>query len=175
MKKLFTIVGILLFAGLANNVMAQGASQTTDAKAEVITPITLVKSGELDFGKIAIAPGSTGTVVISSDGATRTATGNASTISTAFAFPTYTVGGAISLGYTITVPAISVTTTATGTGSKTMTIAPSSKSTSVGVGTAGTLSGTGADTFTVGGTLSMAADQVPGSYTGTFAVSVNYN
>ena len=36
------------------------------------------------------------------------------------------------------------------------------------------LSGTGTGTFTVGGTLTVASNQVAGAYTGTFDVSVEY-
>ena len=38
-----------------------------------------------------------------------------------------------------------------------------------------TLSATGTDSFTLGGTLTVAAAQMPGIYAGTFAVSVDYN
>jgi hypothetical protein len=39
----------------------------------------------------------------------------------------------------------------------------------------GTLSGGGAQTINVGGTLTVGSAQVVGSYTGTFSVSVEYN
>jgi spore coat protein U-like protein len=42
-------------------------------------------------------------------------------------------------------------------------------------GLTGTLDGTGADSFTVGGTLSVIAAQVAGTYAGTFDVTVAYN
>ncbi len=38
----------------------------------------------------------------------------------------------------------------------------------------GTLDGAGAETFNVGATLNVGADQIAGSYTGTFDVSVDY-
>jgi len=38
-----------------------------------------------------------------------------------------------------------------------------------------TLNGTGTDSFTVGGTLTIATSQLPGIYAGAFNVSVDYN
>ena len=38
-----------------------------------------------------------------------------------------------------------------------------------------TLSGSGTDNFTVGGTLTIATSQLPGIYAGAFNVTVDYN
>jgi hypothetical protein len=42
-------------------------------------------------------------------------------------------------------------------------------------GTTGTLSGAGTDTLKVGATLVVGNNQVPGTYTGSFGVTVAYN
>jgi hypothetical protein len=42
-------------------------------------------------------------------------------------------------------------------------------------GTTGTLSGAGTDTLKVGATLVVGNNQVPGTYTGSFNVTVSYN
>lgn len=173
MKKLFTIVGILLFAGLTKNVMGQGSTVTgTTADAEIITPLALTETGQLNFGKLSVTS-APGTLVLSTAGV-RSATGGvnwvpASTATTA----TYHVVGAASTGYTITVPG---TITVNRSGGGTMTITSKVKAATAADGvSSGTLTALGTDDFAVGGTLNVGASQTVGAYTGTFDVTVNYN
>jgi hypothetical protein len=178
MKKLsMLIVAIILVAGMTTTVMAQtGATATTDAGAVIITPIALAQVTPLHFGVMSVKTGDPGTCVLSTVGV-RTATGgvNLSAQAPAATNAAYTVAGQISTTYALTLP-LTITVTRVS-GSETMLIGTlvarfnltgPDKVTS-------TLNPSGADSFTVGGTLSVAAAQVAGVYAGTFAVTVAYN
>ena len=167
-KQLLTISIALMSIGITNSVMAQA---TASAKDTIITPISIVKAVDMNFGNIALQAGTWGTVVISPAG-TRTITGgitlpiNLGTVASA----EFTVGGEGTYTYAITLPSTDYTIT-TGTGEtmvvNTFTSTPT---------TTGTLSG-GAQTVNVGATLNIGTSQVAGNYTNAtgFDVTVNYN
>ena len=171
MKKL--ILGALfltIFA--ASNAYGQGAnsaSATANAKARVISPITLAVAGvtELNFGDVVPSTVTAGTVSLTAAGIRTAAGGVTLGSSTAVAVPTFNVGGQANATYAITLPAGASTLTS---GANTMTV-----DTFTGSKATGTLSAGGADSFTVGGTLHVAANQAAGSYAGTFSVTVTYN
>jgi hypothetical protein len=155
--------------------MAQ-ATENTAAGAVIITPISITESSALHFGVMAVLAGTPGTCVLSTQGV-RTATGgvNLSAQAPAATNAAYDVAGQASTTYAITLPAtITVTKAVT---LETMTIGTLlARTASAGAdGLTGTLDGTGADSFTVGGTLSVIAAQVAGTYAGTFDVTVAYN
>lgn len=167
-KQLLTISIALMSIGITNSVMAQA---TASAKDTIITPISIVKAVDMNFGNIALQAGTWGTVVISPAG-TRTITGgitlpiNLGTVASA----EFTVGGEGTYTYAITLPSTDYTITI-GTGEtmvlNTFTSTPT---------TTGTLSG-GAQTVNVGATLNIGTSQVAGDYTNAtgFDVTVNYN
>jgi hypothetical protein len=176
-KSILIFVAIVMMAGFSNSVMAQvGATVTgTTAGAVIISPITLSEDAPLHFGVMAVS-GALGTCVLTTGG-TRSATGgvNLSAQAPLATNAAYTVGGQLSTTYAITLPA-SILVTHTNT-VNTMTINTlKAKTLSAGVdGLTGTLSGTGADSFTVGGSLNVIATQLAGVYSGTFDVTVAYN
>jgi hypothetical protein len=182
MRKLrFVFCAIFIMACVTMNVTAQSSSTVTGttAGAVIITPLALTQVSALHFGVMAVTDGIAGTCILSTDGTTRTGTGgvNLSTQTPAATVASYSVTGEADTPYAITVDnPITVTTLATGTGSTTMDIVPVAKAASnSSEGFAGTLNGTGGDTFVIGGTLSVATDQVAGTYAGTFDVTVAYN
>jgi len=85
----------------------------------------------------------------------------------------YNVTGAVSTAYAVNLPASFDVIN----GSESMTVdALKVKTTSSGVdGLTGTLSATGTDNFTLGGTLNVKAAQIAKLYTGSFDVTVAYN
>jgi len=146
-------------------------TENTDAYANIVNPITIAETRSLHFGTMSVST-SAGTCVLAPAG-TRTQTGGVTL--TGFT-PTatsaaYTVTGAANTAYTISMSPATVTVTRSG-GAQTMTI---STFTSSKAGNAGTLSGTGTDSFTVGATLNVGASQVAGLYQGNFNVTVAYN
>ena len=169
MKKITTVLFAVAGFILASQVFAQAnsASANANANARIVPTITLAKSADLNFGDV-VAGASLGTVVMTSASA-RSATGG-TTLGNAngAAAAGFNVGGQASATYAITLPGAA--STISDGGGHTMTV-----DTWTGSKATGTLSGAGADTFTVGATLHVGANQVAGTYTGTFSVTVAYN
>src|SRR5659263_89411 len=178
MKKLI-FAAIVLIAGFSTTIMAQTAATVTgtSAGAVLVVPMTLTETSPLHFGSIILNDALGGTVVLST-AAVRTVTGGVSTTGVA---PTatnakYDVTGTYNETYALTLPAtITVTETLATTGIKTMEISAltvlfNGGAETTGVGATSLLSGTGTDNFSVGGTLTIAAAQIAGIYTGTFPV-----
>lgn len=128
-------------------------------------PLAIQKVYNLQFGSVA-AGSIDGTVVMSPAGV-RTASGGVtlSNVNHGTA-ASFSVTGDSNATYAITLPASVVLSN----GSNTMVV---DTFTSEPSGT-GQLS-SGSQTLRVGATLHVAADQAPGSYEGTFEVSVSYN
>ena len=169
LTKLFATAAIII-AG--TNVSFAQATATAAASATIITPITITKTADMNFGNVAVSAATAGTVVLAPAG-TRT-TGGAggvtlpSTTGTVAA-ASFTVSGQASYTYAITLPT-SATITSSG---NTMTVNGFTSTPSA----TGTLSSGGTQTLTVGATLNVAAAQAVGTYTNSSAVpvTVNYN
>jgi hypothetical protein len=174
MKKLIVLFSIIvLLAGFSVKLLAQ-ATENTAAAANIVTPIAISETASLHFGTMAVLAGTGGTCVLSTQGA-RSQTGG---VNLSGQVPTatnaaFSVSGAVSTTYAITLPATITVSYLIND----MTIGTLlSRTASAGAdGLTGTLDGSGADTFTIGGTLTVAAGQVAGLYTGTFDVTVAYN
>ncbi len=165
MKKLF----ILLIAVAGFGVSSYGqASATATSTATIITPITLTKVNNMNFGNILVS-GTLGTVVLT-PASGRSLTGGVSLASTGtVTAASFTVGGDGSNTYAITLPSGATTLTS---GANTMTCDTWTSTPS----STGVLS-SGSQTLNVGATLHVAANQATGTYvSGTaFTVSVDYN
>lgn len=174
MKKLFVIISaVVMVSGFSTKVMAQ-ATENTAAAARIVTPISITETSSLHFGTMAISAGAPGTCVLSTQGA-RTQTGgvNLSVQAPTASNAAYNVSGAVNTTYGITLPA--TITVTTGTANMTISSLLARTASAAANGLTGTLSASGTDNFTVGGTLSVAAGQSTGVYTGTFDVTVAYN
>lgn len=168
MKKLIISAGIC-FSGLfiVSSAFAQ-ASATADASATIVTPISISKTADMNFGNIA-TNGAVGTVILAPAG-TRTFSGGvtlpaaAGTVTAA----SFTVSGSGSYTYAITLPTSVVITS--GTDNMTVNTFTSTPSTT------GALT-SGSQVIKVGATLNLVASQAEGSYTSAtpFTVTVNYN
>lgn len=163
-------IGVAAIGGGLHGSGAYAASATSNATATVVTPIAISNTAALAFGKFSAGTG--GTVVVSTAGS-RSFTGNvvllAGDVGSAAAF---SVTGDASATYAITLPGSAATITRVS-GTETMSVATFVSNPAAGA--TGTLSVGGAQTINVGGTLTVASAQVVGSYTGTYAVSVEYN
>ena len=146
------------------------SSATATATATIVTPITITKTSDMNFGNVAVQASTGGTVVMTAAGV-RTPTsgvtlpGAAGTVSAA----SFTVNGQSGYTYAITLPA---SVTLTDAASHSMNV---SNFTSTPTAT-GTLTG-GTETLNVGATLNVVAAQAAGVYTSAtpFTVTVNYN
>lgn len=170
MKNLLVLsVVMAAFVMLPSKMWAQSASASATGSATILTPITLTKKTNLNFGSMT-SSASSGTCVLSTDG-TRSATGGVTLLATApvAANASFSVGGAAGATYTITLPE----TIAVTAGTNSMTI--DTWTAKAASGTTATIADSGTDTFTLGGTLNVDANQAAGTYTGNFSVSVAYN
>lgn len=162
----FVTLGML---AMASNALAASANGT--ANATVIAPIAISAANALEFGEV-VKTGGGGTVTIATNGGrTGTAALIVSTQGTEQA-ATFSVTGEGTNTYTITLPANgTVTVDDAGAG---VAMAVSDFVSDPAAGANGVLSG-GAQTISVGATLTTGADQLEGSYTGIFPVIVEYN
>jgi Domain of unknown function (DUF4402) len=146
---------------------ALAAAANANATATIIVPIAITKVSDLTFGNVLAGAG--GTIAIdAADAVTLTGvTVPAATGTRAAAV--FNVTGEGNYTYAITLPAAAQTITHTNT-VNTMTVGTFvSNPSGTGALTAG------AQTLKVGGTLNVAAAQLPGVYSGTFSVTVAYN
>lgn len=147
------------------------ATTTASASATVIRPITLTKVTDLNFGSV-VPSAAAGTVTVVPAG-TRSAGGGAGLAGSAgVTAASFTVGGEGAATYAITLPAAAVVITS---GANNMNVTGFT-STPAATGTIGGAAGTaGTQTLNVGAVLNVGANQNPGTYTGTFSVTVAYN
>ena len=170
---MFTGLAIAAFAliGLSGTAMAQHRnSASADASAKIVSGITLEKTRDLNFGSI-VRSASGGTVTINATSGALTYTGvtrGQTNDQTTAAFRTT---GESSYLYTISFPeSIRIgRQNGNGNGSAQMTV----RSFTASEG-AGTLSREGTQSFNVGATLEVGANQETGQYNGSFEVTVQY-
>ena len=138
---------------------------TVPVHIRLIAPIALMKTQDLDMG-IVIPGNSSGQVVLNPSSGAQSVTGGVLYASSS-GFPAlFSVTGAPSHAFTIVFGSPSITLTGpSGTMSLALNGSPSGSS---------TLSGGGTAPLSVGGTLSVAANQAEGTYTGTLTVTVAY-
>src|SRR5665647_457690 len=170
MKNIFKLIAsAIVLVAFSTSVHAQD-TKTATATATIITPISLAKNVDMNFGNIAVGA-SGGTVVLAPAG-TRSATGGVTLPVTAGTITAadFTVSGNAAYTYAITLPTTVTLTRASGTETMDATAFTSTPSST------GALDATlGTQDLTVGATLTVAAAQVAGIYTsGTFDVTVNY-
>jgi len=152
------------FSGAAH--AADQASASVGASADVITPLTVTKNDDLVFGKFVVNGATAGTVVVAAADGARSKTGGVDLItSTGVQAGEVTVAGQTGIAYTVSLPT-SVNLTS---GENTMALG------SFTTDQADLTVLTGDNDVKIGGTLTVAAGQAPGAYTGSFTVSANYN
>jgi hypothetical protein len=169
MKNLITLIAAIVLVSGFTTVSAQvGVSATATGSATIITPLSITKNVDMNFGAIAVNANA-GTVVLSPL-SVRTPSGGVTLPTSAIAVSSaaFAVTGLNSATYAITLP----TTLTLTSGSNNMSVNAFTLSTG-----AGTLSATGTQTINVGATLSVGASQAAGAYVSAtpFTVTVNYN
>lgn len=154
----------------ANASVAMAAPGDTDdatgaASATIIAPISVTHDSDvsLNFGTIAV-DSEGGTVQINASGTVVEAGTTAAVLSdSSTSADAFDVSGDADRAYSIT----ATDGTLSGAGDDMAFVTALSK-------TSGTLDG-GSDSFTVGGTLTVAGDQAAGDYTGDYTVTVSYD
>jgi len=161
-------------AGAALCGPAWAADMAGTANAAVVRPNTLIKTDDLDFGTL-ISGATGGTVTINPVTNSRTTAGGVTPVGSAAQRAVFQGTGGILL---ITVSgSTSVTLTRAGGGAAPMTASLVRAASTSGGGIAllsGTLLPSGVQTYYIGGTLTVPANQPEGDYSGTFTLTVNY-
>ncbi len=136
---------------------------TVDVTATLLAPISISSSGDMDFGTM-VTTGTDGTVIVTPAGA-RSYT-DVDLLGGSPAAASFDVTGEGNANYSITFS--SATLTSSG---NSMTVVAFDHDAGVNP----KLPAGGSETFNVGATLHVGATQAAGTYSGTFAVTVNYN
>ena len=164
--KFFTLSAAIFAFSTISFGQANNATGTAQAAANIVTPISITKNVDLNFGNIAAA-GTAFTVVLDEESGERTSNGGTGTLPSVTGTVTaaqFTVSGLSGATYAVTLP--SSITISDGTNNMTV----------YGFASNATFTLTdGSETFNVGATLYVGANQVAGAYTGQFDVVVNYN
>jgi hypothetical protein len=169
MKKLILAAAVATFAVPA--AAAPGNTATASdgsATATIIAPIAIThQSGEeLNFGVILPDVSASSVVSITTGGVGSVSSGSALVVdASAQAADGFDVTGDANRGFDITTTGGSVTS-----GANSMTFTTSYQS-STG---SGTLDASGVASFTVGGALTVGANQAAGTYSGTYSATVTY-
>lgn len=161
---------IAAFAGFtATDAMAQAsATDSANVNALISNPITLSNVSGLDFGEI--SPSFAATSLTVAADAAGTTSGDAVEVGASAASAEFTVGGLSLRSYDITLPLDGTIVLTDGGAGADMAVDGFTHS----AGGTPALGAGGSATFYVGGTLSVGADQLAGSYSSTFDVTVDY-
>lgn len=174
---------ILMIVVITTNLNAQApATATTAASADLLIAMVLTEDSALNFGTSILTDALGGTIELPSNNTTRVYGGSGGVVGSPVApLPTnaaYSVTGSPSETYALVLPTTTAVNNAAGsTDSFTMDLTLL-KARFLNAGSddiTSTLSTTGADSFTIGGTLTVKAGQAAGQYTGSFLVSIDYN
>jgi len=157
------LAGTAVLAATLSATGAEAATASATARARVLRALTLTNDNRpLDFGAV-VAVATPGTVTIDSAGTRSACTGGISCSGSVSAALFDLTGTATEV---VTIDAAASVTLTSGLNTMSATLSESTTST--------TLDATGAGSFAVGGTLTVAANQAEGVYTGTFNVTANY-
>lgn len=158
--------GLALMAALGTTA-ARAGTAVAPVEAVTISRLSLVKTEDLDFGTLIVGPAA-GTATINPNTGARTTTGGVVAASGGTPGRAEFVGaGRRGILTIVTIgpsPLIS-----NGSGGTMSTVLNVQGGTGVRL-----FPGTGVQTFRVGGTLTVGANQQQGDYSGTFTLTVNY-
>jgi hypothetical protein len=175
----FGTAGIAMIAALGLSSAANAAPQTAtaNAKAEIVSALTITKAADLDFGKIAInTSGTGGTVMVATSGA-ETCAATLTCYSTTSAAKFDITNGTVGKTLTVKLPASATLTTGGGAANQQLSLA-SFTTDATATATPGlytvTLDSTGKAAFAVGGTLTLDGDEVQGAYSAPLTFDVDY-
>ncbi len=145
-----------------------GAAPPATARSVITAPVSIVKTSDLDFGLISVA--AAGTVVIDPNANTITATGGVTPAGNQWSAASFVgAAGGSSVVVVIKIPNRPVILTRQG-GTETMSVSPLTLQGQ----NKRSLAAMESFSFRVGGTLTVAANQIEGVYTGTFDVQIQY-
>jgi hypothetical protein len=155
---------------LAGTTPALAATATSAVELVVIEPFTIVKTRDLAFGNL-IPSAAAGTVTINPNTSARSTTGGVTAAAGSFHPAEFVTRGTPNRRVLVRLPNSTVTLTRVG-GGATMTVSNFTRNGAPPTSTP--LDATGILTFRVGGRLNVGANQLPGTYSGSFSIEVQY-
>lgn len=168
MKKVLLPISFCFLGLLFTSSVFGQATATANASATIVTPISITKNSDMNFGNIA-TNGAVGTVVLSPASA-RTFTGGVTLPATTgiVTAASFTVQGSDTYTYAITLPLSVIIENGVN-----QMIVDNFTSTPDATGTLAS----GEEIINIGATLNLTASQAEGEYTSAtpFSVTVNYN
>ena len=166
-RMLANISAAALLALLSSPAAAVSPASQASASAKIFRPLTISLVQNLDFGTIVLGTGSwSGEVVsMSQAGAVTCGSGGNLTCSGTPQAAKYQVLGTSNSTVTISSPSFNLIN-----GAATLAFTPNAPAT-VNIGPAGPVQGV---TFSIGGSITLNSSTPDGVYTGTFAVTANY-
>ncbi len=156
-------------------VRAQSATEKGQSQVGVVTPLSFIQTEELHFGQIFARPNA-GTVTVAPNG-TRTATGGIVLIGNLHQPAEFAGMGVYNQRVQVSLGSNSIFIYGPGARMRVRTFVIGSTPTAVltTTPTVFRIAGpTGAFRFPVGATLEVGANQVPGTYSGTWTITLNY-
>lgn len=172
------LAGALLLAAPAAFAQSTATASNVPASARIYVPISVsLTNGGMSFGDI-FASAAGGDVTLDPQNNTRTTTGPAIATTGSVSAATFKVTGKRNATYAITLPGNgSVTLTGAGTAMPVNNFTASVENAAATGAATGLLpnAANASQTFAVGGTLTLGANQTDGDYAGTFNVTVAYN
>ena len=168
MKRMLANIGAAaLLALLSSPAAAVSPASQASASAKIFRPLTISLVQNLDFGTIVLGTGSwSGEVVsMSQAGSVTCGSGGNLTCSGTPQAAKYQVLGTSNSTVTISSPSFNLIN-----GAATLAFTPNAPAT-VNIGPAGPVQGV---TFSIGGSITLNSSTPDGVYTGTFAVTANY-
>ena len=170
--RVLTIAAATASAALCEPAFAADTNVTVNAA--IVRPNTLIKTDDLDFGSLISGP-TGGTVTVNPVTNARTSGGGVTLVGSSARRAEFLGTGGIILIFVS--GSTSVTLTRAGGGAPNMTASLTRAASTGGGGIAllgATLLPSGLQTFYIGGTLTVPANQPAGDYSGTFTLNVNY-
>ena len=167
MNKKLLMLGATFAIAVQFDSVAIAASVDGTADAVVVAPLTITEDITMDFGTIAPHETIADVIVMDTAGARNATGGNAQTIGGAGTAAEFTVGGDTAQTFALTFGDGTLTS-----GGNSMTVSAFSHNST------GSLA-SGTETFQVGATISVSANQAVGTYTTApgdeYTITVNYN
>lgn len=154
---------------------AQADQTAAEAQVAIVRPLEFIRVENLNFGRV-IRSTTAGTVTVAPDG-TRTKTGGVTLIGTGFQPARFAGMGTNNQRVDVSLGSASIFVTGPGAPMRVRTFVLGSTPTAVLTTTVQRFrinSATGIFNFPVGGTLEVGANQTPGTYTGTWTITLNY-
>jgi hypothetical protein len=167
MKKILISAGALAALALSTPAFAAATNQATaQAFINIVSPITVTKNADLNFGTI-VGPFSGEVVHVDSTGA-RTCPATLTCSGATVAAASFTVSGTAGQNIVLTLPTTPITMNGSVSGTLSLDVTGDEPATSQ------TLDASGNYTFGIGGKVTIPTGTADGLYTGDIDVTANY-